>query len=152
MTDSRPLLYLDTSIPSAYYNDRQPERQLFTQRLWHDKLPNHHLVISNITVKEIDATKNRRRRKKLQRLIHLLDTRIATPAGVALANEYLKILSMPEYDALHVAIAAVFSCEILLSWNFRHIVNDRNKQKINEINLLNGYKSIIILSPLKLGD
>lgn len=150
MANSLPRLYLDTSVPSAYYNDRQLERQLFTQRIWHEKLPNYHLVISNITQRELGATKDPKRRKKLQRLVHRLDTCVANPACVTLADEYLRILSMPQYDALHIAIATVFGCEKLLSWNFTHIVNDSNKQKINNINLLNGYKTIRILSPLEL--
>jgi len=150
MANLLPRLYLDTSIPSVYYNDRQRDRQLFTQRIWHEKLPNYHLVISNITQREIGATQNYKRRRKLQRLIQHLDTPVANSACATLANEYLKILSMPKYDALHIAIATVFSCESLLSWNFTHIVNDSNKQKINEVNLLNGYKTIRILSPLEL--
>jgi hypothetical protein len=100
---------VDTSIPSAYYNDRQRDRQLLTQRIWHEKLPNYHLVISNITQRELGATPNRKRRKKLRHLVQHLDTLIANSACVALANEYLKTLSMPKYDALHIAIATVFS-------------------------------------------
>ena len=135
---------------SAYYNDRQRERQLITQRLWHEKLSNYHLVISNITQREIGATKDGKRRKKLQRLVHRLDICVATPACATLTDEYLRILFIPQYDALHIAIATVFGCEKLLSWNFTHIVNHRNKQKINDINLLNGHKAISILSPLEL--
>jgi len=150
MANSLPRLYLDTSVPSAYYNDRLRDRQLFTQQIWHGKLSNYHLVISNITVKELGATKNLKRRKKLQRLVQRLDTCITNSACAALSHEYLNILSMPKYDALHIAIATVFSCEILLSWNFTHIVNDNHKQKINDINLLNGYQPITILSPQEL--
>jgi hypothetical protein len=104
----------------------------------------------NITQRELGATKDAKRRKKLQRLVQRLDICVANPACVTLADEYLRILSMPKYDALHIAIATVFGCEKLLSWNFTHIVNDSNKQKINDINLLNGYKTIRILSPLEL--
>jgi len=150
MANLLPRVYLDTSIPSAYYNDRQLERQLVTQRIWHEKLPNYHLMISNITLRELDATKNRKRRKKLRALVHHVDTRIATPACVVLAEEYLKILSIPEYDALHIACATVFDCEILLSWNFVHMLNLGNNQKIKDINLLNGCRSIAIISPFEL--
>jgi hypothetical protein len=30
----KPLLYLDTSVPSAYYDDSHPERQAATVRFW----------------------------------------------------------------------------------------------------------------------
>jgi hypothetical protein len=150
MDSTLPRLYLDTTIPSAYYNDRQLERQLVTQRIWHEKLPNYRLVISNITIKELGATKKQKKKKKLIALVSRLETCVVTPACKVLANEYLKILTIPENDALHIACAIVFSCEILLSWNFAHMVNYDNEQQINNINLLNGYKSIAIISPLQL--
>src|SRR5574341_888854 len=53
-----------TSI-HAYYNDRQRERQLVTQRIWHENLPHYHLMISNITIKELGATKNPKKRKTI---------------------------------------------------------------------------------------
>jgi hypothetical protein len=94
--------------------------------------------------------KTPREEKKLQRLIHRLDICVANSACITLADEYLKILPIPQYDALHIAIATLFGCEKLLSWNFTHIVNDSNKQKINDFNLLDGYKNIRILSPQEL--
>ncbi|MCG3120002.1 MAG: hypothetical protein ALAOOOJD_02564 [bacterium] len=150
MATSLPRSYLDTSIPSAYYNDRQRERLLLTQHIWHEKLPNYHVVISNITQRELHATKNSQKRKKLERLVHHFDILIADPACANLADDYLRILSMPKYDAWHIAMATVFGCEKLLSWDFVHIVNDDNRQKINETNLQNGYPTINILSPLEL--
>jgi hypothetical protein len=152
MASLLPLLYLDTTIPSAYYNERQRERQMITQRAWHEKLPNYHLVISNITLKELGATPNRKKRKKLIALVYRLDTRVVTPTCKALAKEYLRAMNIPEEDALHIAIATVFVCEILLSWNFKHMVNYSNKQTINSINLSNGYKPIAIISPFELRD
>ena len=150
MADSLPLLYLDTSIPSAYYNDRQQERQLFTQRIWHQQLSSYHLIVSNITLKEIDATKDRKRRKKLRSLVHRLDMRVLTIECMALANEYLKILTMPKTDAFHIAIATVCGCEALLSWNFVHLANPLTRQEIKSVNLPHGYRTIAIISPYEL--
>jgi len=150
MTKLLPRLYLDSSIPSAYYNNRNRERQLVTQRVWHEVLPNYHLMISNITLRELGATKNKSRRRKLLTLVQRLDTIVLTSSCSNLAFEYLKYIAMPQNDALHTAIATVFSCEILLSWNFTHLVNYENKQRINGINLIHGYKAISIISPYEL--
>jgi len=150
MDNSLPRLYLDTTIPSAYYNERQRERQLFTQRIWHEKLSNYHLVISNITAKELGATKNRRRKNKLLALVRRIELCTQTPACTALANEYLKFLSMPKYDAFHIANATVFGCEILLSWNFAHMVKLANQKKINDINASTSYQPLTIISPYQL--
>ena len=59
-----------------------------------------------------------------------------------------------EYDALHVAAATVAKADLILSWNFRHIVNYDRIKKFNAVNLLNGYRTMDIRSPkeLEYGD
>lgn len=150
MANSLPRLYLDTSVPSAYYNDRLRDRQLFTQHIWHGKLPDYHLVISNITMKELGATRNLKKRKKLARFVKGIELYVLTPAAKALADEYLKSVTMTVNDALHAAGATISGCEFLLSWNFTHLANDRSRQKINEINSIYGCKTISIISPYAL--
>ncbi len=50
-------------------------------------------------------------------------------------------------DALHVAIATVSGCDLIVSWNFRHIVHFDKIPKYNAVNVLNGYGHIGIYSP-----
>ena len=50
-------------------------------------------------------------------------------------------------DALHVATATVSECDMIVSWNFRHIVHYDKKRKYNAVNTLRGYNSIDILTP-----
>ncbi|MDO8589642.1 MAG: PIN domain-containing protein [Armatimonadota bacterium] len=50
-------------------------------------------------------------------------------------------------DALHVALATTTNCNMIVSWNFKHIVNYRRVQQYNAVNILNGYGSILICSP-----
>jgi len=52
-------------------------------------------------------------------------------------------------DALHVALAAVSHCAIIVSWNFRHIVNYRRIPMYNGINMAAGLNAIAIYSPLE---
>ena len=47
-------LYLDTSIPSAYYNYQKAIRQLITQKWFENESSNYELYISVITVEEIE--------------------------------------------------------------------------------------------------
>ena len=54
-----------------------------------------------------------------------------------------------ETDALHVATATVSGCAMIVSWNFRHIVNYRRIPMYNAVNALNGYGQIAIHSPLE---
>ena len=52
-------------------------------------------------------------------------------------------------DALHVAIATVSACDLIVSWNFKHIVHFDKIPKYNAVNVLNGYGQIGIYSPLE---
>ena len=50
-------------------------------------------------------------------------------------------------DAFHVALASASGCDIIVSWNFRHIVHHGKIGMYNAINVLQGFKEIAILSP-----
>lgn len=50
-------------------------------------------------------------------------------------------------DALHVAAATVASADMIVSWNFKHIVNFRKMRGYNAVNLREGYPTIEIHSP-----
>ena len=52
-------------------------------------------------------------------------------------------------DALHVAIATVSGCDLIVSWNFKHIVHFDKIPKYNAVNMLHGYGHIGIFSPLE---
>lgn len=50
-------------------------------------------------------------------------------------------------DALHVALATVARCDVLVSWNVRHIVQLDKIRAFNAVNLREGYLPIEIRSP-----
>lgn len=70
--------------------------------------------------------------------------------AIELADTYLErgILS-PNYrdDARHIAMATVADVDVLVSWNFRHIVHFDKIRQFNAVNLEKGYKPISIYSP-----
>lgn len=73
----------------------------------------------------------------------------------ALAVEYQQagvLGPASEGDAIHVAAATVGRADLLLSWNFRHLVRYDRVRQFNGINALKGYPSIDIRSPLETGD
>jgi hypothetical protein len=53
-------------------------------------------------------------------------------------------------DARHVAAATVHGVGLLVSWNFKHLVNVRREAGFNGVNLLKGYPAIRIVNPLEL--
>jgi len=48
-------------------------------------------------------------------------------------------------DAVHIAVTTVNSLDILVSWNFEHIVKLKTKREVNAINVLLGYNQIEIV-------
>lgn len=52
-----------------------------------------------------------------------------------------------EDDALHIALATVHGCELIVSWNFKHIVHFQKIPQYNAVNALHGYDEIAIHSP-----
>jgi hypothetical protein len=72
-----------------------------------------------------------------------------------LAEAYLKdgVLSRKYADdAVHVAAATVAGAELIVSWNFRHMVNYDRIRGFNAVNVRNGYRTITILSPREVID
>jgi len=75
---------------------------------------------------------------------------VFTPEVEALAREYVARGVVPEAwleDCRHVAAATVARADAIVSWNFRHIVKLDKIKGYNEVNLLNGYGVLTIVSP-----
>jgi hypothetical protein len=53
-------------------------------------------------------------------------------------------------DALHVAAAVLTRQDILLSWNFKHLVNRRRRAQVNDTNISLGLPTIEIVAPPEL--
>jgi hypothetical protein len=52
-------------------------------------------------------------------------------------------------DGLHVALATIAEVDVLVSWNFKHIVHFHKSRLFNAVNLEQGYRSIQIYSPME---
>lgn len=70
--------------------------------------------------------------------------------SIELARHYLsRGIVTPKYleDAQHIAIATVTGADMVVSWNFRHIVHFDKINRFNAVNMELGYKTIAIYSP-----
>jgi len=73
-----------------------------------------------------------------------------SPEAIELADAYLKhnILTLNfRDDARHIAMATIAGVDLVVSWNFKHIVHFERIQKFNAVNIEMGYKPISIYSP-----
>ena len=70
-----------------------------------------------------------------------------------LSEEYVSRRIIPVKhieDAVHIAVATINSVDILVSWNFEHIVKLKTKREVNVVNVLLGYDPIEIVEPAML--
>ncbi|KKK45695.1 hypothetical protein LCGC14_0887520 [marine sediment metagenome] len=145
-------IFLDTSVYSALFDERDLNRQKQTQDFWKD-IEEYKLYYSDINIEEINAITDEKLKEKLKALL-LKGQKIEISEEVSnLTNKYIKESLIPEKyenDALLVALTSVHSLDILVSWNFKHLVKRKTRIGVNLINLKEGYKSIEILAPPEL--
>lgn len=144
-----PKVYLDTSVLSALFDDKNPERKNLT-RIFFNQTENFQIFISDFTLAEIERTVNVQLKRKLQKLVDKFDV-VKTNEDVERgAEEYIKQGAVPEgypEDAYHIALTVIYEMDYLLSWNFRHIVRKRTIDVIRMVNTLHGLRQVEIMAP-----
>jgi predicted nucleic acid-binding protein len=145
-------LYIETSVWNQLEHDDRPEwRQ--TAKKFMDALRNgiYEPYISDIVIKEIEATPSITLQKKLVQHINNINP-VVIPASEEvelLTEKYLlggfgKTDSLRIYnDCSHVAMATVTEIRHIVSFNCKHLVNDHRIDVFNAINFQNGYDLMI---------
>lgn len=142
-------IYLDTSVFSAYLDTTNPERMNLTRDFW-KHLKDFDVNISEQVLAEIVATPDAKRKQNLENLTKGLTVLSLTSDAEGLALEYLKHGAVPERfknDALHLSLASLGGMDYLLSWNFKHLVNERTRRIVNMVNQLRGLRQLLIVTP-----
>jgi predicted nucleic acid-binding protein len=145
-------VYLDTSVISAYLDSRDPVRQELTQRFW-EQLGGYEPTISGLVLEEIEATRDEKQREKMLALTEPLNLLSWQPGMATLVDAYLSAGAFTPAlyaDARHVATAVFSGVPILVSWNFRHLVNRTRRISVNLVNSQEGYGQIEIIAPPEL--
>ena len=146
----KPRLYLDTSVIGGYFDDEWRDA---TRELWRQmESGRFQFLTSTVTLNEMVGAPED---------VRDLFASTFPPEGIldggeeaeALATAYIaQGVLPPKYtdDARHVAVCTVAQMELLVSWNFRHLVNVERERGFNAVNLLKGYRTIRIVNPLEL--
>ncbi len=145
-------IYLDTSVPSAYYDSREKTRQRFTREFW-KKLHSYDVFISELVMEELSAVTNLALSRKLITLVKGFSVLDSGEPEMNLANEYINAGAMSSRSltyALHLAVASINDIDIFVSWNFKHMVNIKTRKIVFAINRTKGYKAPEIISPLEI--
>ena len=149
-------LYLDTSIIGYLYQETQPEKMADTQKLW-EQIKNgvYEVVISELLFEELSNNPNEEIKNILLEFLAQIDYEIASlnteMENLAVTIISHGILTKKSYqDCLHIATALVHNCNLLVSWNFKHLVNIKTINGVRAISNLEGYRSIDIITPTSL--
>jgi len=146
-------IYLDTSFISHFQQDDAQEKTTETLELWNEfkKRNDIEIVISDLTLEEIRQCDE----PKLTQITEILSEIKVTileenSDNLKLAKTYLKndILSDKSLsDLRHIAIAVMYECKYIVSWNFKHFVNPKTINAVSGLNLLNNLPMVNIVSP-----
>ena len=140
-------IYIDTSVIGGYYDD---EFKVDTKLLFNEILRGEYkLVISDLTEREL-VNAPERVRTLLRDLKIDYEVISVTQESIDLALEYIneKVVGQASMDdCIHISTATIHKLDLLISWNFKHIVNVIRIRGYNSINLRNGYSTLEIRSP-----
>ena len=142
-------VYTDTSVIGGCFDE---EFAPWSNGLMKDfRLGNFEPVVSEIVTAEIEENAPEKVQKQHRWLLGLKPEQLEVGDEVVeLASTYVErgILTSNYYDdALHVALASVNAVELLVSWNFRHIVHFDKIRRFNGVNQELGYRTVEIRSP-----
>jgi predicted nucleic acid-binding protein len=143
-----PRIYTDTSVIGGCLDEEFKEASLQLINMF--KLGAAVLVVSDLTLLELEAAPSEVRAviedisEEHKEYIEL------TAEAVELAQHYIEagvIGATKRVDAQHIALATVHRVDVLVSWNFRHIVNLQRIRGYNAVNLRDGYPLLEIRTP-----
>lgn len=143
-----PRIYLDTSVIGGCFDE---EFAVWSNGLFQDfQQSSFTAVTSDLVATEIEAALKHVQKKFAQLLTLSTQVLKVTEQALSLGERYQekRILS-PQYynDCLHIAIATVAEVDVLVSWNFKHIVHFNKIRLFNSVNMEMGYKPLQIYSP-----
>jgi predicted nucleic acid-binding protein len=146
-------IYFDTSVFGGYFDSEFEE---FTKPLF-KQINNGEfkVLLSAVLQRELEPAP-----EKIVNLIKGLKSEYTAfldenDEAVELATEYIteKVVGQTSFaDCLHISLATINQADVLVSWNFKHIVNIERIRGYNSINIKNGYKQLDIRSPRELMD
>ena len=151
-----PKVYLETTIFN-YYFDVERDAHADTVRLFEEiKAGKYQAFTSIYAVSEITQAPEEKR-EKMTALIEDYDISIleSKEEVVQLAQLYQTQGVIPPssiVDAMHIATAAVYDLDMIISLNFRHIVRKKTVELTALINSNQNYGKVEIYSPMEVVD
>lgn len=152
----KPKVYIETSIPSFYHENRTSSdaiaRRDWTHEWWESKRSFYEIVSSEAVEAELERAPNPKKQLCLDFLAQFPLLAVDKPV-IEIVNFYIQSKVMPanaKGDALHLALASYYHCDYLLTWNCKHLANANKFGHIRRINSTLGLYIPILITPIEL--
>ena len=151
-------VYIETTIPSAYHENRRDTDSVFrrshTRDWWDHYAPHYELVTSEAVLQELRRPSYpAAKRIACLALLESVNLTPITEAVIEAAETYageFVMPSPPSLDAVHLALASVHRCDILLTWNCDHLANANKLGHIQRVNHRLKLMMPLLITPLQL--
>ncbi len=141
-------VYIDTSVVGGYFDE---EFEFYT-KLFFDKVEQgkFKVILSDILTTELQGAPDNvvaffKSIPKKQ-----IEYVAQTEDSIQLGEEYLNegvVGKTSRTDCRHIALATLVNADILVSWNFKHVVNITRIRGYNSVNIKNGHRILEIRTP-----
>ena len=149
-------IYLDTSFIGYLYQPTKPKEEAETHEVLKKiKKGEYEAYISDVVIKETLRTGDNEVKAILLGFLAEIDYKLVETSDEAREiAEMVKILGIltekSNDDCLHIGNAVANECDVLVSWNFKHLVNINTIRRVRAISDLKGYKTLNIVQPAML--
>ncbi len=143
--------YIDTSVFGGYYDrEFQGATREFFVAVSKGRVK---ALLSGVLLRELEEAPEQVRELLRRVMLQDYEPLEVTEESIRLAEAYSKAGLIPEKyanDALHVALATLSRADVVISWNFRHMVNPAQQRAFNGVNIALGYGIISVMTPAEI--
>lgn len=152
----KPRVYVETTVPNFYYDFRTSltvtMRREATRRWWENAAERYDLFTSGVVLQELAGGTSEHVPYRLA-LLADIPALGYFPQITEVVQTYLEHKLMPAKppeDAWHLALASFYDCDLIVTWNCRHLANPNKARHIRRINTLLGLSVPRLATPLDL--
>jgi len=141
-------VYVDSSVVGGKFNTRLAEQ---TKPFWDAVVRGEiTIIVSDVLIDELKGAPERAREFYHSLPESLMERVVSTDESDLLAKHYIAEGVVGESsidDCRHIALATIHHADVLVSWNFKHIVNVDRIRGYNSVNEKRWYPRIEIRTP-----
>ena len=144
-------IYLDTSVYGGYFD---AAFSVWTRILF-KQIDNNEFVVLYSYLTDLEISYAPEQVKLLAKSIPNKNIELIDydDKAVELASLYIieNVVGLTSItDCIHIALATIHNADVLVSWNFKHIVNVDRIRGYNTVNLSRGFKALDIRTPTEI--